>query len=170
MCLFVCLFICLFVCLWTQKRREVSVHCLGHAYYTTQALICIPLQLMISMMALVVMVMMMTMIVLTMAVLMAMMCFPLCNNRHLLQHLPCTVWLSVTHMRHVFPVWNISGPVLDCSHVICAKICRKSLVENGASLLRWLISECSQDWPKGVRGIIAAQYTGFTNILPQIIL
>ena len=77
-CLFVCLFICLFVCLWTQKRREVSVHCLGHAYYTTQALICIPLQLMISMMALVVMVMMMTMIVLTMAVLMAMMCFPLC--------------------------------------------------------------------------------------------
>ena len=88
------------------KRREMSVHCLA-SYYTAQALICIPLQLMLSRMIVVgmlvatMMVMMMVMVVMMM--LAAMMClpWPLCipDNFHHNAYLVHTLTATPPHQQ-----------------------------------------------------------------------
>ena len=98
------------------KRREMSVHCLA-SYYTAQALICIPLQLMLSrmivvgmlvvtmMVMMVVMVMMVMMIVMMVMMMMltAMVClpWPLCipDNFHHNAYLVHTLTATPPHQQ-----------------------------------------------------------------------
>ena len=97
------------------KRREMSVHCLA-SYYTAQALICIPLQLMLSRMILpvtwvmMVMTLMMMMMGVSMTMLAAMMCV-----------------LAIMHIQTTFTTMHISSTHIDCQDTTRKKCILSSL-------------------------------------------
>ena len=143
------------------KRREMSVHCLA-SYYTAQALICIPLQLMLSRMIVVgmlvatMMVMMMVMMVImvmmmVMMMLAAMMClpWPLCipdnfhHNAYLVHTLTATPphqQCATTWKKNIVNIQQYPA-VVEHSHKIEERIVFIQLAcgcENGEAWLRMI--------------------------------